>query len=463
MGGWFIILLLVGFGTMLMMAEFVSQLEDPLLTLSRGDILFVLFFFIMAKASSETVENTIRNKTLKHLFTSPIKTRDIQLSRMMRVFWYNMLLVAISMSVVAFLIPVMNIDIPIDRYFFPHLYLLLIAAPMVGFNLGVFTYIPQNKWRIPALFLYGQNITFVWFVTHANLDYIMFSYAVLIQISVSIIILLTSSKVFSEAWKYGITTKTYKSFRFHDAGDFFPKYIRRSIRRMGEKEMLIRWRRRESPATIGVSAVLGIGLLVMYHQLGPNPDLGLGLEKLFYPVLIGMTIYVGVILQVVLPSLTLFSRDGKKMWTFMTLPISKRDVVWGKTLSILIYSPFVPLFIAVPLPLILGYPIHFMLFAVAASFAMIFAFMGIGIWAAAKFPNYDESVNGAPDIITMYTILIACLITGAFLIIYPFNIIQYDYFLGVLAMIFMADISFVALYILINRTSHIVARMELDM
>lgn len=460
---WFVILLFAGFGTSLFMTEYIASLEDPLLTLSRGDVLFILFFFIMAKSSTETVENTLRNKSLKYVITSPVPIRKLEFSRFLKVFWYNLLLLALSMGIVTFLYSIFPLDLPIDLFFFPHLYLLMVIAPLIGFILAIFSQLKKMSHKLICLFIYGQNITIIWRLLHTDISHIHILLFLTILGVLSSLILIVTPKLFLESWKNGVTTSTESSFRFHEAGDFLPRFIPKNIRRVAEKEIFERWRKREIPASAGVVGLLGGGLFFMYYQLGPNPDLGLGLGKLFYPVLIGITIYVAVIIQDVIPSLSFFSREGKRLWALKVLPIPSKDIVWGKVMSMIVVTPLIPLIIAIPLPLVLGYPIHFTIFAVTASFAMIFSFSAIGVWAAAKFPNFDESVNGAPDVITMYTVLIMCLITAAFLILYPLQILQTDYVLGVLTMILSADIAAFAMVIVVEQTAKIYDAIELDM
>lgn len=463
MTAWFLILLFTGFWTGLTLIEYVSSLENQLINISRGDILFSIFFVFFAKSAAEVVENTLRNKTLKHLVTSPASFKKIEFSRLLKVFWYNMLLFAISMSIIALITPLFNITLPIDLYFFPHLYLSIAVSIIMGFNIAVFSHLPKVRYKIATLLLYGQYILLTWKVMHSNVSDIGLLIYLTLLGTLSLLILVCSSKLFIQSWKHGVTTSTASPLRFHTAGDFLPKIIAPPIRRVAEKEIIIRWRRRESPASVSMVTVISGALIFLFYQLGPKPDFGLGFGKYFYPILIGMSLYLAVVLVTVLPSLTLFSREGKRLWAQKTLPISSEDVVWGKLFSMLFYSPLIPILIAIPLPILLDFPIYFLFFAVASSFAMIFSFSGIGVWAAVRFPNFDESVDGAPDVITMYIILITCLFAGALLTGYPLQILERDYFLGLLAMIYSADIAAFMMVILVKRSSVHYENLELDM
>ncbi len=463
MTAWFIILLITGFWGALYLIEYASTIENPLITPSRGDIIFVLFFFIFVKSTVEMSDNTLRNKKLKHLFSSPISIRGILYVRFLKIFWYNMLLVALSASIVSLLVPLFDISLPIDYFFFPHLYALFLLAPLVGTNLAVISHLKSIPKRLVGIAVYGQIITLVWRITHINILATTFFIYVGILTTLSLAVLFLIPPLFLESWKKGVTTATESPLRLHQAGDFLPQRIPKAIRRVAEKEILIRWRRREAPASIGIVVLIGVALLYFLHLLGPKPDLDLGLGKYFYPILIGMSLYLAVVLQTVIPSLSLFGREGSRLWVLKTLPVKSTDIVWGKTISMLFYTPLIPLAIAIPLPLILGYPPLLVLFSFFVSVVMIFSFTGLGVWAGSRFPNFNEEVDGAPDVMTMYTILIACLIVGAVLTAYPMFVFQIDRIVGVLTIIFSADVSALILHLLVDNSAKSYESIEVDM
>ncbi|MEF8874693.1 MAG: hypothetical protein V5A88_08515 [Candidatus Thermoplasmatota archaeon] len=464
MTAWFIILLIVGFWTVLMLVELAKGLEDPLFTLSEGDVLFSVFFVIMAKASVETLENTLRNEELKHYFSAPISNRKIQFSRFLKVFWYNLILAAVSVSIVSLLILTFGFAPPVNQYFYYQLYILVVLAPIIGFNLGVMVQVKGLLKKIVLLVLYSQNITLIWLVLHSQVSPIHIAYYLLVLCSFSLVILLRSDDLFWEGWKHGTTVSASsgENFRFHGSGDLLPKFFDREIRKVAEKEILIRWRRKESPASIGVTGMIAVGLIFFYIQLGPSPDLGLGLGEILYPLLIGMALFLAVTLQALFPALSLFGREGKAFWLIKSLPIGPEKVIQGKALSILIYTPAIPLMIALPLPIILSYSMERIFFLTLSSFIIIFLLNGIGVWASIKYPNFDESVNGAPDVTTMYTTMIAGMFLSLLFLSIPIAVFRLNPFVGSLAVIPMLLFSFVAFYGFCRRAATHYRRSEMD-
>ncbi|MFO7791605.1 MAG: ABC transporter permease [Candidatus Saliniplasma sp.] len=460
---WFILLLFTGFGLILFLIEYASTLDELFIEPTRGDVLFSIFFFLFAKTSAETVDDTFRNKRLKFLVTSPVGSKKIIFSRLLKEVWYNLLLVAVSLAIVTSLVYIFGIQLPLDIYFIPHLYILALLAPISGFYMAMLSQLRDLKKKLLSLFLYGQTIPLVFYMVRTvdgTYEPFFVSFSIIL---VTFSLILIRSDLFFEAWTHGVTTDTGSSFRFHQAGDFLPKFIEEPIRRIAEKEILERWRRKESPGSIGVIALIGIGLFFMYFRFGRSPDLGLDVDDFLYPLLIGIALYLGVVIQIVLPSLTLFSREGRKMWAIKTLPLDSEDIIWAKVLAMLVFSWVVVLLIAIPLPVVLDYSPAVVLFSMISAVVMILSFSGVGVWASVKFPNYDESSDGAPDIITMYSTLMLCLVLSLVLFSVPVTVFQTDRFLGLLALIFAADISMLLLVLFVKRASTLYERIQIDM
>ncbi|MFW6305499.1 MAG: hypothetical protein ACOC1V_06960, partial [Candidatus Saliniplasma sp.] len=71
--------------------------------------------------------------------------------------------------------------------------------------------------------------------------------------------------------------------------------------------------------------------------------------------------------------------------------------------------------------------------------------------------------DGAPDIITMYSILMLCLIISILLLSIPAIAFQIDRFIGILSLIFAADMSLLLLLILVKRAAIHYETIQIDM
>jgi len=379
---WFILLTFGGFWLILLMIEFLADLDELLLNPSQGNVLFSIFFFFAAKSSAETVEGVLRDKSQKHYFSSPLNADSIFYSKLLRVWLYNLLLFGIAMSIVSLVVGVWNIKLPIDHQFILLLYLLIVLAPLIGFNISVLSHIKNRLLKKINLVLAGQMITLTAIVLHSGLSpFYQLGYLVLILVASLVIAVFLGAPLYEEVWSS--TSQNTESSNLHGKGLKLPKSISKSTRLVAEVEFKRRWRRRQVPGSLIVVTTMGIGLILIYSSLGPRPDLGLGLGKYFYPSLIAMTAFLAVVIHILIPSLNLFSRDGMRLWCVYTLPRDMKEIVSGKALAIILSFPIIISMIALPLPIILDYPLSFILFSAFSSSVFIFLMSGIGLWAAA--------------------------------------------------------------------------------
>jgi len=458
---WFILLMFGGFWLILSMVEFLADLDELLLNPSQGNVLFSIFFFFVAKSSAETIEGVLRDRSQKHYFSSPLNSSSIFYSKLLRVWFYNLLLFGIAMSVVSFVVGIWNIELPIDSRFLILLYTLMVLAPLVGFNISVISHV-KNRWlKKINLVVAGQMITLTAIILHSRLSsFYQVGYIVLMLVSSLIIAVFLNAPLYEEVWT--TTSQNTESSTLHRRGLKLPNFISKPTRLIAEIEFKRRWRRRQVPASLAVVTMMGFGLIFIYSSLGPRPDLGLGLGKYFYPSLIAMTAFLAAVIHTLIPSLNLFSRDGVRLWSIRTLPSEMKKIAAGKALAIILTSPIIILMIALPLPLILDYPLSFVVFSVFSSSVFIFLMSGIGLWAAAKFPNFNESTKGSPDIITMYSMIMLAMISSLIFLTVPFTLIEIDRILAVFSVILAADISALLMIALYRRSSTILEDMELN-
>ncbi|MEF8835251.1 MAG: hypothetical protein V5A76_03770 [Candidatus Thermoplasmatota archaeon] len=442
------------------MVEFLSDLDELLLNPSQGNVLFSIFFFFTAKSATETLEGVLRDKSQKHYFSSPLDSDSIFYSKLLRVLFYNLLLFGIAMSVVLVVVKIWNIELPIDLYFLNMLYLLMVLAPLIGFNISVLSHVKDGWLKKVNLVVAGQMITFTAIILHSGVASLyQLGYMVLILLGSLLITVFSSAPLYEEVWTN--TSQNTESSSLHRKGLKLPQFISESTRLIAETEFKRRWRRKQIPGSLVVVTMMGVGLILIYLSLGPKPDLGLGLGKYFYPALIAMTAFLAVVIHTLIPSLNLFSRDGIRLWSIYTLPREMQKIASGKALAILLTSPIIIIMIALPLPLILEYPLSFVFFSAFSSSIFIFIMGGIGLWAASKFPNFNESTKGSPDIITMYSMIMLALFLSLIFLAFPFTLLEIDRTLGILSVILASDLSALFMIVMFKRSSTILENMEL--
>ncbi len=458
---WFILLMLGGFWIILSIIEFLAGVEDLILNPTDGNVLFGIFIFFVAKSATETLESVLRDKSQKHLFSAPVRSDSIFYSKFMKVWTYNLILFGMAMVVVSSVVSIWNIELPIDRYFVILLYLLIILAPLVGFNTSIMIHIDHKRLKIANAAASGTMISFAGLMLHSNTNTLtMIYYTIFMIAGVFLISILSSKAMYRDSWTR--STQNSESSVSRSRTLSLPSLFSKTTKIISEIELTRRCRRRQIPSSLVVVLLLGGGVGFFYWTLGPTPDIGLGLDEYFYPALISMTAFIASIIHVLIPSLDLFSRDGKRLWCLRSIPKDLESVIAGKVLAILIPSPMITAVIALPLPLVLGYPLSYVFLSGMGSFTIIFLMSGIGIWAAVKFPNFNESTNGAPDIITMYsTVMLGLLLSVIFLSV-PITLVEIDILLAVLTIILATDLALLFMILMIKRSAQILKRMEFN-
>ena len=456
---WFILLILGGFWLVLSTIEFLTGLDDLLLEPSKGNVLFGIFFFFLAKSATETLEGSLRDKSQKHFFSSPIKPDSIFFSKFSRVFFYNILLFGVAMTVVSFVVKVWNFTLPVDSDFFVLLYLLVILAPILGFNSSLLIHMMDKRLKLTNAIFSGFSILMILILLHSNIRISSMIYYTILMVFGTLLI-----SVFSCRWMYReVWTRTSQSSEnssLRKGMIKLPKLIPKDIRVIAEVELTRRCRRKQIQSSIIVVTLMGVGLGFFYLLLGPTPNIGLGLDEYFYPAFVSMTVFIATVIHVLIPSLDLFSRDGKRLWCIRSLPKSLEDIVMGKALAIIIQTPIIIAAVALPLPLILDYPFSYVFLSGMVSLTMILLMSGIGIWAAVKFPNFNESTKGAPDIITMYsTVMLGLFLSTLFLAI-PLSLVEIDIILSMLMIILTVDLALLFLVLILKQSSKILKKMD---
>jgi hypothetical protein len=97
---------------------------------------------------------------------------------------------------------------------------------------------------------------------------------------------------------------------------------------------------------------------------------------------------------------------------------------------------------------------------VLLTIAFIMAFTGIGLIMGARYPNFDESMGGMPDVMSMYLTLLICLLVGGGMAIFAGYIMAAHTIAGILTLIIVLEVGFVIMLIGIKGGARMYSRME---
>ncbi|MCI0482203.1 MAG: hypothetical protein L0213_11530, partial [Candidatus Dadabacteria bacterium] len=206
-------------------------------------------------------------------------------------------------------------------------------------------------------------------------------------------------------------------------------------------------RRREGIGN-AITIVGFIGFAVyMSGRMETFIDLPSRFEWMVPVFVVAICLFLAATVLCLIPALGVVSKDGKAAWALRVSPVPESMVAQGKALSVFLMAPFVVAFVAVPLPLLTGMSWYACLFAALGGLAMCALHTGIGMWFGARYPNFDEAAGNAPDAITMYIVMLAALGASLLLLGPAVAVALNDRVLGVLALIFAVDLSFLVLVV----------------
>ena len=173
-----------------------------------------------------------------------------------------------------------------------------------------------------------------------------------------------------------------------------------------------------------------------------------------------MVLFLGAVLEYVIPSLSFVGKESEKIWFLKSLPVSGKEIIMAKSYSQLLLMPVFVIMVALPLPLIIGLEMAYLLMFTLMGLAMSFFFLAIGVWAGARYPNMDPSVKGAPDIMTMYVMVMLCLLSSLVLFGVPAYIFMTDRFIALLDMVLVVAFSVLMLFASIGNAGKKVDLLE---
>ena len=184
------------------------------------------------------------------------------------------------------------------------------------------------------------------------------------------------------------------------------------------KELLSTLRDRYFHIYASVTFMLTVMGIIMILSI-PDEVLDENWGWLVVPTVVGFMLFIEGAFMVTLGSLSLIGKEGKRLWVFLSLPVSGYEVLHGKVVSVIIpsiiggYALILPILAVSDLPQ--GQNVVFLIL----TLCVILAFSGIGILAGVTYPNFTEGARGSPEIVFQMFILFVCLLMLGFMVVPP--------------------------------------------
>ncbi len=435
--------------------------------LDLNDVLFLIFLVFMGKSLLDTYHYLVERPASVFLLMQPSRQANIVLGKLMTIMVFNLALLAFGLGTITamtFVHPFLYFVIPPD--IIVNLILLTLLASIVGFTYSVLSGLSNWSRKLIGAALFSPVMSFTYlFMNQMRIGGWELTNYLAVLLIVSLTGIPISAYFLLESWNTMTRSKAVQHTKRKTGKIFMASYIRKyfgsATLSVYDREVRTLLRRREGVGNAITLAGLLIFSIYFYNEF--STFLGFpGFFIQYIPILVvGLALYLAVVSLGLIPALGAISRDGKSSWILKTAPVTEKEIIHGKVLSVMLMLPFIILFVAIPIPLISGLNPISILFTTIGAITMFFAAAGIGIWHGAKNPNFDESSGNAPDVMTMYTFMLIILFISCFLLIPPLAVAFQDKFLGLMLLLISWDISLAILYYGTRGASRALARLEI--
>lgn len=479
MMAWFIVLM-IGFAwIVLRMFQFAMTQEESVLTdVEPNTFLLIVFFVFLAKAVADTTRRVVQNKELIFFLSQPIRQRGVLLGKFLSEQIFNVLILETIVGVMILVMLTFGVSMYLDPVYLVYTFLMVILGTSLGFTFSIVNALRPLR-RRGVLFLaeipffvvvYNIISNFYGPLSGWPLALILF----LLCVS-SFLLLFICDRVFLDAWTFGISANEGAKRSVYDFFERSPLVPQRlmdeRLRALVRRELAEKMRSGAIWGTVITTIAITGGTMYAISSYTDVDVFQSAGGKYVYPLIVGMGIFAISTLEPGISSLSSIGREGKNLWILKTAPFRGRVIAQAKALSNVAISPLIVFGTAMLSAYYLSYHsgltlVHYSFFEIAIFSAlgaqtMIFLFTGLGIWFGAKYPNFDESNKGNPDIMTMYIFSMSCLFLGMLFVSVPFVLMIQRYnVLGLLMMILAMGIAALFLYYVTERGGLAIEKLE---
>jgi hypothetical protein len=461
MTAWFNMLMLTATWMGLKVTEFIASND-----LNAGDfavqphtLLLVFFLILMGKSVVDTNGRATQNKEMLMILGQPVNIYEALWGKFAYIMMSNLALLALATGTFTAMRAIFSPELYVPFWFVGTLVPLTLLASAMGFSFSIITSQPTLMRRLVGTAVFSQLAS----ALYISFDRLQgtpnyFIPVTMLLFAAALAVVPLTSRFFLDAWNAEVsgTEATRRG-----SGVFFRAFTKRmapDTRELLRKELVINISRKEVGGT--VFTIIGLAVVLIYLKSRMGGTIATPFFNLVYPLLVCIGLYTAAVLQYAMLGLSSLGKEGKNFWILKHLPVKSEKIFAAKAGALLVFTPLIVLVIAIPLPLAANMGADWVLFFIIAALALAFGFTAIGLVTGTMFPNFDEGTRGTPDVMTMYLIMMACLVLGAAAVGIPGYVMGKDHVLGILAMAFSADMMAAGLLLSIKRSAKNYDKLE---
>jgi len=449
----FLIVSLMAINLTITISEFLStqDLTEPHILIEGGTFAIFLFMIIFLRVMLYTYRKVLKANELHYIFSIPLNLRKIILSKFLANFIYIMtqILTGFILFIIIMYLHGINTWIP-PAYIFEGVLLIFLACSL-GFTIPIFMQVKPFYKKLGYLTAFGLIIAAISIpirYTPSSIRGLEYLGLLSLVTGLSFILVLVSESILLDAWvsqiskpmKYILKRRDAAAFGESEAGE---RYIGEKEIIIAKKDIIFFIREKDVLSTIVASIALLLVMFGLFNMIGPHGNIDNEYSKYIYPMIIGLALFLGAVLQCSLIGLASISMEGKPFWILKSLPINGSTVLKGKSLAILTLAFPTVILIPIPLTILDGFPIIIGIFFIIEAFVLVIAFTGVGIWSGSKLPNFDETMRNMPDLMSQFSITFVSGFISLFLLGIPSAVLTVNHIAGLIASLVACGWSFV--------------------
>jgi hypothetical protein len=164
------------------------------------------------------------------------------------------------------------------------------------------------------------------------------------------------------------------------------------------------------------------------------------------PFMVGLGIFAVCFFQATMPMVDGVTREGPAIWVLRSSPVEPKHFIAAKVRPLLAFLPLTAVATGFALPFMADRGWEAMAIGMLGASAVYLAFLGIGAWAGAHYPNLDRHSNAPPDLVLAFYLMFGCLVLEGIILGPVLAIGTFAPDIGVVAAAFAAVVGWLIMY-----------------
>jgi hypothetical protein len=215
------------------------------------------------------------------------------------------------------------------------------------------------------------------------------------------------------------------------------------------REMVLGYPRQQRLAFAGLNVALAIGLVMVNLELRDlmvEEGFGGYYHYVITPFMVGLGIFAVCFFQATMPMVDGVTREGPAIWVLRSSPVEPKHFIAAKVRPLLAFLPLTAVATGFALPFMADRGWEAMAIGMLGASAVYLAFLGIGAWAGAHYPNLDRHSNAPPDLVLAFYLMFGCLVLEGIILGPVLAIGTFAPDIGVVAAAFAAVVGWLIMY-----------------